>query len=71
MTIDEALEFAEKIYNLSNELEDKFFDWDTYPYKHTLDSNNPVRRNCIFNLYRAYRGLRDYALGFKEMQFAQ
>ena len=71
MTIDETLDFADKIYNLMNELEEKFFDRDTYPYKHTLDCTNPVRHDCIYNLYRAYKGLHEYALGFKEMQFAQ
>ena len=69
MTIDETLEVAEKIDKLIEVLEMKFFNGQTA--KEAWDLNNPVRRDCLHNLYSASKGLRDYALGFKELQFAQ
>ena len=71
MTIDETIEFSDRIYDLAMELENKFFDWDTYPFRHFTDNNNPVRRDCINNLYKAFEALHDYALGFKELQFCK
>ena len=70
MTIDETLEFADKIYDLSYALEDGFVDAQGRSHTYLLDRDHPVH-DCVSNLLRAYSVLRDYALGFKEMQFAQ
>ena len=72
MTIDEALKWSDKIYDLSYELENSFFDWDTYPFEQRAKIyENPVFHDCILHLVHASAKLKEYALGFKEMQFAQ
>ena len=71
MTIDETLEFADKIYDLAYDFENNFFDWDTYPFKNRDYRDCPVYRDCILHLVHASSELRNYALGFKDMQFAQ
>ena len=72
MTIDETLEWADKFYDLSLEFENSFFDRDTYPLEQqTKIFESPVYRDCILNLVYASAKLKEYALGFKEMQFAQ
>ena len=72
MTIDEALEWSDKIYALSYEFENSFFDWDTYPFEQrTKIFQNPIYHDCILHLVHASAKLKEYALGFKEMQIAQ
>ncbi len=72
MTIDETLEFADKLYDLCNDFENEFFDWETYPLeerKKIFDS--PVYRDCISPISRGAFALRNYARGFKELQFCK
>ena len=81
ITFDEALELADKIYNLKEEIEKKFIgkfdgkDWSKWPdyVKRTHDFmrlDNPVYHDCNLNLFRAYQGLRNYALGYQAQEAA-
>lgn len=72
MSIDETIEFADKIYDLSYELENNFFDWDTYPLEQRNNYyESPVYRDCIRYLCHAAFKLQEYARGFKELQFCK
>ena len=72
MTIDETLEFADKIYELAYDFENNFFDWDTYPMGHRVDfHDSPVYKDCLRYIFHAAFELSRYVRGFKEMQFAQ
>lgn len=83
ISFDKALEFAEKIYDLKEEIEKKFIgefevgnDWSekwSNRVKRThnfMRLDNPVYHDCILNLFRAYEGLRNYALGYKAEEAA-
>lgn len=81
ITIDEALELAEKIYDLDEVIQKKFIgefdgkDWSKWQdYTKRVNNftrlDNPVYHDCNLNLFRAYQGLRNYALGYQEQEAA-
>ena len=70
MTIDETLELSDKIYELSLEIENGFLDWDAHPNTYLLTRDHPVH-DCISKLVLASASLKEYANGFKEMQYCK
>ena len=77
ITIDEALELAKQINDLNFAISEKFtigleYGWETFnrDRDNFVRLENPVYRDCILNLVRAYDGLRNYALGFKAQEVA-
>ena len=72
-----SFSFADTIITLNFAISEKFtigleYGWETFnrDRDNFVRLENPVYRDCILNLVRAYDGLRNYALGFKAQEVA-